>query len=170
MTSTAAVDKFLHAIETATIPGCDAWSADATLDATVPGGLARQVAGRTEGLLGGTAAQVQTTGQELVPEPEPPAEDQVAVQRRAGLRQPGLRTVQVTGVQAVLGQAAAVTRSWPAASENASPSSSSAWARSPAACRVRPPTARHRARVAGSAAASAPSSANWAAWANRRSK
>ena len=31
-----AVDKFLHAIQTATIPACDAWSADATLDATVP--------------------------------------------------------------------------------------------------------------------------------------
>ena len=30
------IDKFLHAIETADIPGCDAWSADATLDATVP--------------------------------------------------------------------------------------------------------------------------------------
>jgi hypothetical protein len=36
MTSSAAVDKFLHAIETATIADCDAWSADATLDATVP--------------------------------------------------------------------------------------------------------------------------------------
>jgi len=36
MASSAAIDKFLHAIETATIPGCDAWSADATLDATVP--------------------------------------------------------------------------------------------------------------------------------------
>jgi hypothetical protein len=32
----APVDMFLHAIETANIPGCDAWSADATLDATVP--------------------------------------------------------------------------------------------------------------------------------------
>jgi hypothetical protein len=31
-----AVDKFLRAIESAAIPGCDAWSADATLDATVP--------------------------------------------------------------------------------------------------------------------------------------
>jgi hypothetical protein len=31
------IGKFLQAIETATIPGCDAWSADATLDATVPG-------------------------------------------------------------------------------------------------------------------------------------
>jgi hypothetical protein len=30
------VDMFLHAIENATIPACDAWSADATLDATVP--------------------------------------------------------------------------------------------------------------------------------------
>ena len=36
MTSSAAIEKFLTAIETATIPGCDAWSADATLDATVP--------------------------------------------------------------------------------------------------------------------------------------
>jgi hypothetical protein len=36
MTSTPAVEKFLHAIENATIPACDAWSADATLDATVP--------------------------------------------------------------------------------------------------------------------------------------
>jgi hypothetical protein len=31
-----AVDEFLQAIENAAIPGCDAWSADATLDATVP--------------------------------------------------------------------------------------------------------------------------------------
>jgi uncharacterized membrane protein YfcA len=30
------VDKFLEAIENAAIPDCDAWSADATLDATVP--------------------------------------------------------------------------------------------------------------------------------------
>jgi uncharacterized membrane protein YfcA len=30
------VDKFLHAIENAAIPDCDAWSADATLDATTP--------------------------------------------------------------------------------------------------------------------------------------
>src|SRR5579863_8667425 len=36
MESTPAVDKFLHAIENASIPDCDAWSADATLDATVP--------------------------------------------------------------------------------------------------------------------------------------
>jgi hypothetical protein len=36
MAGPAAVEKFLHAIETATIPTCDAWSADATLDATVP--------------------------------------------------------------------------------------------------------------------------------------
>jgi len=35
MASTA-VDKFLQAIENAAIPGCDAWSTDATLDATVP--------------------------------------------------------------------------------------------------------------------------------------
>ena len=36
MTNLPVIDKFLHAIETADIPGCDAWSADATLDATVP--------------------------------------------------------------------------------------------------------------------------------------
>ena len=31
-----AIEKFLYAIRTAAIPACDAWSADATLDATVP--------------------------------------------------------------------------------------------------------------------------------------
>ena len=36
MTDTPVIEKFLQAIETATIPGCDVWSADATLDATVP--------------------------------------------------------------------------------------------------------------------------------------
>jgi len=36
MASAPAVEEFLHAVETATIPACDAWSADATLDATVP--------------------------------------------------------------------------------------------------------------------------------------
>jgi hypothetical protein len=36
MSDTAAIDRFLTAIATATIPSCDAWSADATLDATVP--------------------------------------------------------------------------------------------------------------------------------------
>jgi hypothetical protein len=36
MTAKPVIDKFLYAIETANIPGCDAWSADATLDATVP--------------------------------------------------------------------------------------------------------------------------------------
>ncbi len=36
MASTPVIDKFLDAIVTATIPACDAWSADATLDATVP--------------------------------------------------------------------------------------------------------------------------------------
>jgi hypothetical protein len=36
MASSTAIDKFLHAIETATITDCDAWSAGATLDATVP--------------------------------------------------------------------------------------------------------------------------------------
>jgi len=30
------IDKFLQAIETAAIPACEVWSADATLDATVP--------------------------------------------------------------------------------------------------------------------------------------
>jgi hypothetical protein len=35
-TDTAAVDRFLDAITSAAIPSCDAWSADATLDATVP--------------------------------------------------------------------------------------------------------------------------------------
>ena len=33
---TSVVDKFLQAIQSAAIPGCDVWSADATLDATVP--------------------------------------------------------------------------------------------------------------------------------------
>ena len=36
MTDKPVIEKFLHAIETANIPGCDVWSADATLDATVP--------------------------------------------------------------------------------------------------------------------------------------
>ena len=36
MTDASAIDKFLGAIESATISCCDAWSADATLDATVP--------------------------------------------------------------------------------------------------------------------------------------
>ena len=36
MTGTPAVEQFLKAIESAAIPGCDVWSADATLDATVP--------------------------------------------------------------------------------------------------------------------------------------
>lgn len=36
MSRSPAIDKFLDAIQTATIPDCDAWSADATLDATVP--------------------------------------------------------------------------------------------------------------------------------------
>jgi hypothetical protein len=31
-----AIEKFLNAIQTASIPACDAWSTDATLDATVP--------------------------------------------------------------------------------------------------------------------------------------
>ena len=36
MSDTAAIDRFLTAIQTASIPACDAWSADATMDATVP--------------------------------------------------------------------------------------------------------------------------------------
>jgi hypothetical protein len=36
MASDAAIDRFLQAVETATIPACDAWRADATLDATMP--------------------------------------------------------------------------------------------------------------------------------------
>jgi hypothetical protein len=36
MPHSEAIDKFLNAIATAAIPACDAWSADATLDATVP--------------------------------------------------------------------------------------------------------------------------------------
>jgi hypothetical protein len=36
MTSNTVVDDFLAAIENAAIPGCDVWSTDATLDATVP--------------------------------------------------------------------------------------------------------------------------------------
>jgi hypothetical protein len=36
LTQQTAVDRFLAAGESATISGCDAWSADATLDATVP--------------------------------------------------------------------------------------------------------------------------------------
>jgi hypothetical protein len=36
MAITPAVEQFLHAIESAAIPACDVWSADATLDATVP--------------------------------------------------------------------------------------------------------------------------------------
>ncbi|HTT51097.1 MAG TPA: hypothetical protein VMH35_06845 [Streptosporangiaceae bacterium] len=36
MTTATVVDEFLQAIEKPGIPGCDVWSADATLDATVP--------------------------------------------------------------------------------------------------------------------------------------
>jgi hypothetical protein len=36
MANMPVIEKFLHAIETATIPGCDVWAEDATLDATVP--------------------------------------------------------------------------------------------------------------------------------------
>jgi len=35
-TRMSAIDSFLRAIENAAIPACQAWSADATLDATVP--------------------------------------------------------------------------------------------------------------------------------------
>ena len=36
MSGSPVIDKFLHAIESATIPGSDFWSEDAILDATVP--------------------------------------------------------------------------------------------------------------------------------------
>jgi hypothetical protein len=36
MAGTAVIEKFLEAISSATIPSCDVWSTDATLDATVP--------------------------------------------------------------------------------------------------------------------------------------
>ena len=36
MAAPSAVDRFLHAIETATIPACEAWADGAALDATVP--------------------------------------------------------------------------------------------------------------------------------------
>jgi hypothetical protein len=36
MTTTPVIDTFLKAIESAAVPSCDAWSDDATLDATVP--------------------------------------------------------------------------------------------------------------------------------------
>lgn len=36
MSQMSAIDEFLTAVETATIAGCDAWCADAVLDATVP--------------------------------------------------------------------------------------------------------------------------------------
>jgi hypothetical protein len=36
MSSSPAIEEFLTAIQSATIPACDAWSADAELDATVP--------------------------------------------------------------------------------------------------------------------------------------
>jgi hypothetical protein len=36
MSGSPVIEKFLHAIESATIPGSDLWSADAKLDATVP--------------------------------------------------------------------------------------------------------------------------------------
>lgn len=36
MAGTSVIERFLRAIETATVPGCDVWSAGATLDATVP--------------------------------------------------------------------------------------------------------------------------------------
>jgi ketosteroid isomerase-like protein len=36
MPDSPAIEKFLSAVESGTISGCDAWSDDATLDATVP--------------------------------------------------------------------------------------------------------------------------------------
>ncbi len=36
MANAEAIEVFLNAIATADIPACDVWSADATLDATVP--------------------------------------------------------------------------------------------------------------------------------------
>jgi hypothetical protein len=36
MAGSAVIERFMHAIETATIGSCDVWSADAALDATVP--------------------------------------------------------------------------------------------------------------------------------------
>ena len=36
MATTSVIETFLKAIESAAIPSCDAWSEDATLDATVP--------------------------------------------------------------------------------------------------------------------------------------
>ena len=36
MASSPVIEAFLHAIESATIPGCDVWGPDAMLDATVP--------------------------------------------------------------------------------------------------------------------------------------
>jgi hypothetical protein len=38
-----AIDEFLTAVETASIAGCDAWGADAVLDATVPNWRLRAV-------------------------------------------------------------------------------------------------------------------------------
>ena len=43
MATTSAIDRFLHAIENAAIAGCDAWSTDAVLDATVPNWRLRAV-------------------------------------------------------------------------------------------------------------------------------
>ncbi len=37
MPGASPIDTFLAAVEAATIPSCDAWDPDATLDATVPG-------------------------------------------------------------------------------------------------------------------------------------
>jgi hypothetical protein len=36
MAAISVIDTFLHAIESAAIPSCEAWSEDATLDATMP--------------------------------------------------------------------------------------------------------------------------------------
>jgi hypothetical protein len=43
MATTSAIDRFLYAIENAAIAGCDAWSTDAILDATVPNWRLRAV-------------------------------------------------------------------------------------------------------------------------------
>jgi hypothetical protein len=43
MATPSAIDKFLYAIENAAIASCDAWSADAVLDATVPNWRLRAV-------------------------------------------------------------------------------------------------------------------------------
>ena len=65
MTEMPVIDKFLHAIETANVVGCDAWSADAALDATVPNWRLHAVAGSN-----GIATGIGTTryGAQLIVE------------------------------------------------------------------------------------------------------